>query len=112
MDIKRVADVAIAQIVPRLDAFAAKEVEAELKGTIDAGARHLVCDFFQTEYISSGGLRTLMVLSRHLAASEGLFLLCGLQPFVREVIEVAGVAGLFEICESQEEALKRIEEEA
>ena len=112
MQIKTIEDATVAALPPRIDAFVAKDIEAELVEAVEGGAQKLVCDLGNTEYISSGGLRTLMVVDKALKKAEGRLVLCGLQSFVREVLDVACVLPLFEVCDTQEEALAMLKGDA
>lgn len=49
----------------------------------------VVLDFSGVEYISSVGLRVLMIAARRVAAQGGRIAIAGLQPLVREVFEIS-----------------------
>lgn len=108
MEIKTVDDVKIAAIVPRFDAYSAKEVEDALKEVIEGGAKKILCDFSQAEYISSAGLRVLLATAKSLQRSGGQIALCSLKPYVKEVFETAGFTQLFKIYDSEEAALEAL----
>ena len=105
MEIKTVDDVKIAALGPRFDAYSAKEVETALKELIEGGTKKIICDFSQTEYISSAGLRVLLATAKSLQRADGNIALCSLKPYVREVFETAGFTQLFKIYDSEEAAL-------
>jgi len=108
MEIRTVDDVKIAAIVPRFDAYSAKDVEAALQEAIEGGAKKILCDFSQTEYISSAGLRVLLAAAKNLQRNEGQIALSSLKPYVKEVFETAGFIPLFKIYDSEEAALKEL----
>ena len=81
----------------RLDISSAKLVEDSLTGIIDRGHTRLVLDLSQLDYISSAGLRTLLVVAKRVEAAKGKIALAALKPNVREVLEVGGFDRIFAI---------------
>ena len=79
----------------RLDTMTAPELEAELKGSLDA-AESLTLDFSKLDYISSAGLRVL--LSAHKAMSgKGGMKVTNVSELVREVFDVTGFSDILVI---------------
>ena len=79
----------------RLDTMTAPELEAELKGSLDA-ANSLTLDFAKLDNISSAGLRVL--LSAHKAMSgKGGMKVTNVNEVVREVFDVTGFADILTI---------------
>jgi len=54
-----------------------------------AAGRPLVLDFTGVDYISSMGLRVLMMVAKDMRAHGGTAVVAGLQPVVREIFEIA-----------------------
>ena len=106
MEVKTINDIKVAVIVPRLDAHTARETETAINDLLRKGAKKLLCDFSQNEFISSAGLRLLLLIAQKLQSSGGELVLCSFKPFVRRVFEIAGLIQHFKICDSEEEALK------
>jgi anti-anti-sigma factor len=76
----------------RLDNTTAAAFEAAVKSATGAGATRLLIDFSEVPYISSGGLRVILVAAKTLAAKGGRLALCSLNPRVAEIIEMSGFA--------------------
>lgn len=108
MKIKKEDGILIVEMVPRFDAYSAKEVEADLNEAIKNGADKIICDFAGTEYISSAGLRVLLATAKKLKKISGTICLSSLKPYVSEVFETAGFTPLFNIYGSEKEALAGI----
>ncbi len=106
MECKKVLDVTSVMIIPRVDASNAKTVESQLAEIVNGGARKLVCNFSQNEYISSAGLRVFLSTLKMMKKVEGQMVLCGLQPYVQEVFEMAGFSQLFKLYSKEEEAMQ------
>ncbi|MDD5495770.1 MAG: STAS domain-containing protein [Candidatus Omnitrophica bacterium] len=108
MVVKTVGDVKVMEVVSRFDAYTAGDVEKVLMGLIDNGAKKILCDFSQTEYISSIGLSVLLSVAKRLQKVGGELVLCSLKSFVLQVFEMTSFTKIFKIYKSQEEALKSI----
>ena len=95
--------------VGRVDSVSSGELERHVVARLDAGARRVVIDMAGVEYISSAGLRVLLVAAKRLKPPVGALELCGLGPSVRTVLELAGFTSLFTIEPARAQALARIE---
>ena len=110
MEIRSVGDLEIAVIPKRFDASAAQDVEATFKDHVGKGARRIICDFSQTEYVASAGLRVLLGTAKNLKKLEGLLVLCSLRSYVKEVFDTAGFTQIFKIYASTEEAIESLQQ--
>ncbi len=81
--------------IGRIDSTTSEEVERALGAAMEAGERALVVDFSKVDYISSAGLRILLVAAKRLSAGKGTFELAALGESVRQVFELAGFLPLF-----------------
>jgi anti-anti-sigma factor len=88
----------------RLDSNTSGALEQALRDRLD-GHRRLVIDLGAVDYISSAGLRVLLVAAKRLRDGEGALVLCSLAESVRQVFEFAGFLRIFTIAASTEEAL-------
>lgn len=99
-------DVTVVALAGRFDAQSAGNAEETLKAALEAGAKKILVDMDQVEYISSAGLRVLLSTAKKLAGVSGKLVLCGLKPYVREVFEVAGFTTIFMILPDVDEGVK------
>jgi anti-anti-sigma factor len=95
----------ILEVKGRLDAVTSFRLEEACQGFIDQGEKTLVIDLGGVDYISSAGLRTILILSRKLNGSGGQLRFCGLKGMVREIFSISGFNSLFPIFPSVTEAL-------
>ena len=58
------------------------------------------------EFVSSAGLRVLLVTAKKLLRQNGTFALCGLQDGVRTVFEISGFLSIFQVAADEAEAAK------
>jgi anti-anti-sigma factor len=108
MDVNLDGDIAVAAIVRRFDAYTASEVEAALKEAVAKGAKKIVCDFSQTEYVASAGLRVLLSQAKSLQKTGGRIVLASMQPYVYEVFEISGFSQIFKVYKSKQEAAEAL----
>ena len=90
----------------RIDSTTSDELDRALGHALDAGERRVIIDFGAVEYISSAGLRVLLVAGKRIRT--GHLVLCSLTEPVRQVFDLAGFLPLFAIERSRESALARL----
>ena len=104
----RQADLVILRPAGRIDHFNAQEfslaLEPELRGCSRDGCR-LVFDLSQLTYISSAGLRVLMLAAKQVGPRGGRIALAAPQPVVREIIEISRFNLVFPLHASVDEAV-------
>ena len=86
---------AVFKLEGRLDTSSAPAFEAELKQSLD-GVNSLILDFEKLEYISSAGLRTLLLALR-LLHGKGRMKVVHVNELVMEVFEVTGFSDMLTI---------------
>lgn len=89
----------------RFDAPSAPDAERALRELLQQGMSRVVLDMSEVEYISSGGLRVVIMLTKALEKVGGELKLCGLTPFVSEVFKITNLSKRYEICANREQAL-------
>lgn len=89
----------------QLNSANAASVEADILGLVDGGARQLVLNFSPLDYISSAGLRVVLVLAKRLKTEGGKLVLFGMQPHVREVFDISGFLAILNVQPGRAEAL-------
>jgi stage II sporulation protein AA (anti-sigma F factor antagonist) len=89
--------VVILKLKGHLDSSAASSAEAGLAAALGDGPPHLAIDCTELDYISSAGLRVLLILARKIQAMQGKVALFGFLDNVREVFSVSGFDRIFAI---------------
>jgi len=90
----------------RLDAVSAVEADKDFNSVIDEGHETLLVDLSALNYISSAGLRVLLVVAKRIQQNNGKVVLCALSENVKEVFEISGFSSIFRIFPTNEEAVK------
>jgi anti-anti-sigma factor len=96
------------QIEGRLDAESAPEAETTVKGILKQGSSRLLFDLSQMEYISSAGLRVILLAVKELRSRQGKVVLCGLTPYVKEIFDVSNFSSIIPITDSVETGLQQM----
>lgn len=90
----------------RLDSSTSAQLEKKLLAVMDSGETYLILDFASMDYISSAGLRVLLMAAKRIGKAEGKLVLAALSANVKEVFDITGFTDIFIIAESREEAFK------
>jgi len=93
----RVGEVVIVKLAGRLDSSTAQPAEENFAQMLGNGTPRLAIDMSRLEYISSAGLRVLLVVAKKVQQAKGKMVLFGLVPNVREVFAVSGFDKIFAI---------------
>jgi anti-sigma B factor antagonist/stage II sporulation protein AA (anti-sigma F factor antagonist) len=84
--------VLIVSVSGRIDHMASEEFTQAIEPLLERckpGNPPVLLDFSRVDYISSAGLRVLMMASRRAKAEKGVFAIAALQPLVQEVFAIS-----------------------
>ena len=112
---KRYANAIVLQVSGRLDQETCEDFRPQLAEYVERAVREkygLVLDFKGLEYVSSAGLRCLLVASRQMKAAKGRILVADMQPMVAEIFAISHFDLLFEVVPTVREALAAVSAEA
>jgi len=108
---KRFADAIALFPHGRIDHATADDFRAALTphlASCRAGGDRLVLDFSAVEYISSVGLRVLILASKQVKKQGGALAVCGLQSVVREIFEISRFNLVLDVFPALREALAQL----
>ncbi|ODT89379.1 STAS domain-containing protein [Phenylobacterium sp. SCN 70-31] len=91
----------------RLDSNTSGALEAVLPARIQAHER-VVLDLAQVPYVSSAGLRVLLIGAKAARAGGRKFALSGLTESVREVFDISGFTSIFTLAADVEDAIVQV----
>lgn len=97
MEIKKTTEDAktVIAVTGRVDTTTAPELEAGLKL---AGSETLTLDLSGVPYMSSAGLRCLLAAQKKMMAGGGTMTVVGVQPAVKEVLDITGLSGILTLA--------------
>jgi anti-sigma B factor antagonist len=92
----------------RIDSTAAVEFEEKLIEIIDKGKNTMIIDFLRIQFISSAGLRVLLLAAKKVKPYGGKIVLCDMSKDVREVFDISGFSSIFDIQDNVTSAVEAI----
>ncbi|HPK44223.1 MAG TPA: STAS domain-containing protein [Spirochaetota bacterium] len=103
---KKVGNIVVVYLQGRLDVHLSADIEKEINKLIkDDPASHLLLNLAGVEYMSSSGLRIFVSTMRILKESNRKLKLCSMNNAVKKIFEVVELMDMFEIYETEEEAI-------
>ncbi|HXN13953.1 MAG TPA: STAS domain-containing protein [Candidatus Acidoferrales bacterium] len=101
---RRDGDILILSPAGRIDNDTSPAFQTRLLAALAPGAAVLV-DFSSVQYISSAGLRALMMGSKQAKASKGRLAVAALGPVVKEIFEISRFSMVVEVFGTTADAL-------
>ncbi len=89
----------------RLDSATSGDLESLLIERLDQGCASVVLDLSDLDYISSAGLRVVLMAGKRLRATGGRLALACLRDSVRDLFDMSGFLVLFPVFATLDEAL-------
>ena len=105
VETQRQGNTLIAMTDGRIDGANAREFQTRLDAAIDANECAVVLDMERLSYISSAGLRVILLTAKALRGRNRKFAICSLSESIREVFEISGFDKIIPIHASEVEAL-------
>ncbi|HLY57059.1 MAG TPA: STAS domain-containing protein [Stellaceae bacterium] len=107
MEIKerRQSDVVVLSPIGRVDNETSPIFQAKLLGTVGPAYAAVVIDFTEVEYISSAGLRAILMASKQSKATHGQLAVAALRPIVREIFDISRFSNIVPIFVTTAEAV-------
>jgi anti-anti-sigma factor len=102
----KVDNALIVSVKGRMDVISAPEFEKAFDEWIDAGEFNFIVDFSNLEFISSAGIRSILVTAKKLEGRGGRVVLAGPKAAVKKVFEISGFYALIPIFETTDDALR------
>ena len=95
----------IARVEGRIDGATARDFEDAMKNAIEDDDQAVIVSLEGLSYISSAGLRSILLIAKTLWKREAAFALFSLDDTVSEVFKIAGFDKIIQIHPSQAEAV-------
>lgn len=95
LDINNTPDTIYATLSGRLDTAASSDFSRDMMPMMDDARKHIVLDCSQLEFISSSGLRLLLMLRKQTIAQGGDITIKCVNDAVKQVFTITGFYALF-----------------
>jgi len=89
----------------RIDSATAREFEGAMRAAIQEDDRAVIVNLSQLSYISSAGLRAVLVVAKGLWKRDAAFALCALSDTVLDIVRLSGFDKIIRIHDTEAEAL-------
>lgn len=103
--VKNSGDIAIVEVEGSIDSKTAPDLQQSILDIIDE-THKIILDLSQVSFVSSAGLRVLLLVYRQLKAKDGKVVLVGVSEEIKEVMFMTGFINFFEINSTTEEAIQ------
>jgi len=88
----------------RLDGVTMQQLEQQLLQLLEQGNKHFLFQLEKLDYISSAGLRVMLLAIKRTKAIQGSVVLAMMQSNVKDIFDLSGFSSIFTICNTEEEA--------
>jgi anti-anti-sigma factor len=105
MKIETKDDITIITPEDRLDTTTSPEFEKVLTKQFNDNISTIIIDFSNIEYISSAGLRVLLLGTKAMKKKNGKLCICSLNEQVHEVFDISGLLHIFKPYDNINDAL-------
>lgn len=90
----------------RVDSAVAPAFERIAREALHRARKRVVVDFGAIDYVSSAGLRVMLIIAKESRAQNLAFVLCGMRPEVLKVFETTGLVNILRIAPDRSTALQ------
>jgi anti-anti-sigma factor len=102
---ERSGEVSVLGLAGRLDSEGSQMLLGKITQVVDGGARNLLLDLSAVTYVSSAGLRTVVMAAKRLANSGGKLVLAGMNTQIQRIFEISGLTSVLAVHPTKAEAL-------
>ncbi len=102
---RRQGDIIVLSPVGRVNNDTGSPFQTRLLGCVGSAPAKVLIDFSGVEYISSAGLRALMVASKQSKANGGRLAVAALTPMVKEIFAISRFSLVVQVFDTAAEAI-------
>ena len=101
----KIGQVLVLSPAGRLDAETAPGLQDQILAHVEAGDTAVLLELSALDYVSSAGLRAILLAAKKLQELEGRFALCDMSEQIAEIFQVSGFDAILDIHPDQATAL-------
>lgn len=106
IDVKKSGQALVVSVTGRIDTVSAPDFQQKIEEILAQGETRIVVDLEKLDYVSSAGLRSILIGAQKAKAVRGSLSCCALRGMVKKVFEISGFGTMLPIFDSVEDALK------
>ena len=110
INIENLEEIQVVKLIGDMDASTSPQVQQEILPLTQPKSKILL-DMSQVAYMSSAGLRVLLMLYRQATAQDGKLILVGLSEDIRDTMSVTGFLDFFTAADTTEAGLTELQSE-
>ncbi len=108
LDIERLNHITVLKLHGRLDGTTVVALDHAIADLLNAGKKTLVLDCEQLTYISSAGLRSVLLATREVQQAGGRTLFCSIPDSIATVFKISGFTDILERATTRAHALRAL----
>ena len=97
----------ILRMTGRVDSASSGQFEQQMETVFADGPGIIIVDMAGIDYMSSAGLRVLLMAAKRVKAEGRQLILCNMAENIREVFDISGFSAIFDIAGTLDEARVR-----
>jgi len=105
VNIKTDGNIVIISIEGSIDSKTAGDLQSQIMEKVSE-TNNVLLDLTKVDYVSSAGLRVLLMIYRQIKSKNGKVILVGVSEEIRDVMSMTGFINFFEISDNIDNALK------
>ena len=107
-EVERDSGVLTIKVQGRVDGTNADKFQDEVKSTLEDGDKAVLLNMAELAYISSAGLRSVLMIAKGMEEKEVQFMIYSLSAPIQDIFEISGFDKIITVCESREQAMKKL----
>lgn len=97
--------VQVVEVEGKLNTGASPDLDKFLSSLVEEGATKILLNLEYLDFIASTGLRIILATGKKLVGVGGKLVICNPNLMVMDVLKMSGFSQMFDVFESEEEAL-------
>jgi anti-anti-sigma factor len=108
LNFSKIDNLDIIKITGRIDSITSGDLQNKLVEHLATGAIRLAIDFSEVSYISSAGLRAILVIAKEIKKTDGGLVIYSMQSNIKDVFDMSGFSSIINIVTDLDAAKLRL----
>ena len=108
LDEIRAGDAVVLEVTGRIDSVTADTFDERIARSLASKPKLFVLDFANVEFLSSAGIRVLMLAAKKTRASSVRLALCSLPSNINQIFVISGIVPIFSIYPDRARAVSSL----
>ncbi len=104
ISIRKDDGILIVSVDGRIDTLSASEFQSRMEELLGCDEKSVILDLEKLQYVSSAGLRAILVAAKYAGNMGKKLSCCSLQEMVRKVFDISGFTKMMQVFDSLQEA--------